>query len=152
MAAAAQREAMLRTWTPRGLECLCGNLRMAARAATAAYDRHLSASGVQASQMAVLWAVAAAPPGPVRQLAAALAMDETTLSRSLRALAGAGWVRLEVGADRRCRVPVLTPAGRRVFAAALPHWQRAQAEAVRALGPAGGDPARQMLRWARALS
>lgn len=145
-------DALAETWAPRGLECLCGNLRMAARAVTAAYDRHFAACGVHASQMAVLWAVAASPDTTVRQLAGRLAMDETTLSRSLRALAGAGWVRLDVGRDRRCRVPALTAEGRRTFEAALPHWQRAQAEVLQALGPAAAAQSRQLVRWARVLS
>jgi hypothetical protein len=35
----------------RGLECVCGNMRMAARAVTSIYNRHLREAGLQASQM-----------------------------------------------------------------------------------------------------
>ena len=28
-------------WAPRGYDCVCGNIRMAARAVTSVYDRHL---------------------------------------------------------------------------------------------------------------
>src|SRR5215207_8357885 len=113
---------------PRGLDCVCGNLRMAARAVTGIYDRHLRGAGIQASQMAVLWAVAGAPGLTVKELAGRIAMDESTMIRNLRGLERQGWVALTVGADRRRRLPSLTDAGRSVFGAALPLWKRAQAE------------------------
>ena len=56
---------------PRGFDCVCGNLRMAARAVTTVYDRHLQGAGVSASQMAVLWAVAYACGLSVKELARA---------------------------------------------------------------------------------
>ena len=40
--------------SPRRLDCLCGNLRMAARAVTAVYDGHLRPAGLQASRLTVL--------------------------------------------------------------------------------------------------
>ena len=43
----------------QGLACLCGNLRMAARALTHVYDAHLEACGLTANQLAVLWCVVA---------------------------------------------------------------------------------------------
>jgi DNA-binding MarR family transcriptional regulator len=111
---------------PRGLDCLCGNLRMAARAVTAVYDGHLRPAGLQASQLAVLWAVAGLRGASVGQIAGALAMHDTALVRNLRVLEGRGWVSIAVGADRRQRIVDLTPDGRQVFAQALPLWRRAQ--------------------------
>src|SRR5450631_3803659 len=113
---------------PRGFDCVCGNLRMAARAVTAVYDRHLRDAGVQASQMAVLWAVAGGVGLSVKELAGRVAMDETTMIRNLRGLERKGWVRLAVGNDRRRRLPSLTDSGRAVFAEALPLWKEAQKE------------------------
>ena len=71
----------------RGLDCLCGNLRMAARAVSSVYDRHLADAGIQASQMAVLWAVSSAGGISVKELAARLAMHETTPARGASASA-----------------------------------------------------------------
>ena len=110
---------------PRGFDCVCGNIRMAARAVTSVYDRHLHDAGVSASQMAVLWAVAYACGLSVKDLANRIAMDETTLIRNLRGLEKQGWVSLAVGTDRRRRLPALTESGRKVFGAALPLWQKA---------------------------
>lgn len=133
----------------RGLDCICGNLRMAARAVSSIYDRHLAAAGVQASQMAVLWAVSSADGATVKELAARLAMHETTLIRTLRILEREGWVVLEVGADRRQRIPSLTRLGRAVFGKALLGWKKAQSEVAALLDDRVPDTNRKLVRLAR---
>jgi DNA-binding MarR family transcriptional regulator len=55
-----------------------------------------------------------------------LALDATTLSRTLPPLERAGWIRAAAGQDRREVRWSLTPAGRRRLAGALPAWERAQ--------------------------
>jgi DNA-binding MarR family transcriptional regulator len=138
---------------PRGFDCVCGNLRMAARAVTAVYDRHLRDAGVQASQMAVLWAVAGGPGMSVKELAGRVAMDETTMIRNLRGLERQGWVRLSVGVDdRRCRLASLTTKGRGVFAEALPLWKEAQKEVSALLEEKLSDTNRRLVRLARSVS
>lgn len=117
----------------RGFDCVCGNLRMAARAVTAVYDRHLRSAGLQASQLAVLWAVAGMRGASAKDIAAEIAMHDTALVRNLRVLEGRGWVSVAVGTDRRQRLFSLTPEGRRVFAEALPLWMQAQREIAAAL-------------------
>ena len=117
----------------RGFDCVCGNLRMAARAVTAVYDRHLRSTGLQASQLAVLWAVAGMQGASVKDIAAKIAMHDTALVRNLRVLEGRGWVSVGVGTDRRQRLFSLPAEGRRVFAAALPLWNQAQREIASAL-------------------
>ncbi|MEO8080939.1 MAG: MarR family winged helix-turn-helix transcriptional regulator [Caldimonas sp.] len=139
-------------FAPRGLDCICGNFRMAARAVTGVYDRHLREAGIQASQMAVLWAVAYACGLSVKELAARIAMDETTMIRNLRGLEKQGWVTLVVGTDRRRRLPKLTPAGRAVFARALPLWKQAQREVSAALDDKVGETNRRLVRLARAFA
>ena len=134
----------------RGLECVCGNLRMAARAVSSVYDRHLASAGVQASQMAVLWAVASADGVTVKEIAARLAMHETTLIRTLRILEREGWVALEVGADRRQRIASLTRSGRAVFGKALRGWKKAQSEVAALLEDRVPETNRRLVRLARA--
>jgi DNA-binding MarR family transcriptional regulator len=137
---------------PRGFDCVCGNLRMAARAVTAVYDRHLREVGVQASQMAVLWAVAGGPGMSVKELAGRVAMDETTMIRNLRGLERQGWVKLSVGVDRRQRLPSLTTKGRDVFARALAPWKEAQKEVGALLEEKLSDTNRRLVRLARSVS
>src|SRR5512143_246008 len=95
-------------YSVRGLDCVCGNLRMASRAVTSVYDSHLRAAGLQASQLAVLWAVAGLRNAPMKDIAQTIAMDETALLRNLRILEGRGWVAIDVGEDRRQRLVSLT--------------------------------------------
>ena len=137
--------------SPRGFDCLCGNLRMAARAVSSVYDRHLAPSGVQASQMAVLWAVSNAQGMTVKNLAERIAMHETTLIRNLRVLERQGWVELAVGADRRQRIPTLTKTGRSVFGKALVGWKKAQSEVAAVLDDAVPVANRKLLRLTRAV-
>jgi DNA-binding MarR family transcriptional regulator len=116
-------------YRPRGFDCVCGNLRMAARAVTGVYDKHLLPIGLQASQMAVLWAVAGLGGSPIKTIAQRIAMGETSLLRNLRVLERQGWIAIEIDeTDRRQRLVSLTKAGEAVFAKALPRWERAQQE------------------------
>ncbi|MEP6738748.1 MAG: MarR family winged helix-turn-helix transcriptional regulator [Caldimonas sp.] len=135
----------------RGFDCVCGNLRMAARAVTSVYDRHLADAGVQASQMAVLWAVANGRGMTIKELAERIAMHETTLIRNLRVLEREGWVAIEVGTDRRQRIASLTAQGRSVFAKALPLWKEAQAEVSGVLEEELRETNRKLLRLTRAI-
>ncbi len=137
---------------PRGFDCVCGNLRMAARAVSSVYDRHLQPAGVRASQMAVLWAVAAMRRTSIKDIAGRISMDETTLVRNLRVLERQGWVSIEVGDDRRQRMVALTEEGRRVFATALPLWKQAQKELGRALKLEVDDVNNTLLHLVRAAS
>lgn len=138
--------------SPRGFDCVCGNLRMAARAVSSVYDRHLAASGVQSSQMAVLWAVSNGQGQTVKELAARIAMHETTLIRNLRILEREGWVVLDVGRDdRRQRIPSLTRTGRAVFGKALLGWKKAQAEVAALLDDDVPVANRKLVRLTRAI-
>ena len=135
----------------RGYDCLCGNLRMAARAVSGVYDRHLAEAGIQSSQLAVLWAVASAQGTTVKELARRLAMHETSLIRNLRILEREGWVALKVGTDRRQRIASLTRAGRAVFGKALVGWKKAQSEMAGVLEEKIPDANRKLVRLTRAV-
>jgi len=116
------------------LPCACANLRRAARAVTQLYDRHLRPAGLRVTQFTLLQALQRA--GLLRQgrLGELLALDSTTLTRTLALLHRAGWIRSTVGADRRERYWELTPAGRQRLERARPHWEAAQGELRRRLG------------------
>ena len=82
--------------------------------------------GLKATQFTLLQALeqmGAAAQGVLGDL---LALDPTTLSRTLPPLERAGWIRAATGKDRRKVTWSLTPAGRRRLASALPAWERAQ--------------------------
>src|SRR5712691_3271022 len=108
------------------LDCACASLRRAARAVTQAYDAALQGTGLRATQFTLLQALERKGTSPQTALGELLALDSTTLSRTLRPLARAGWIRAGAGPDRREVRWSLTPAGRRRLARARPAWERAQ--------------------------
>ena len=108
------------------LACACASLRRTARVVTQLYETELQGTGLRATQFTLLQALeqmGAASQGALGRL---LALDATTLSRSLPPLQRAGWIRAAAGRDRREVHWQLTPAGRRRLAGALPAWERAQ--------------------------
>lgn len=120
------------------LPCACASLRRASRAVTQLYERHLRDSGLRITQFTLLQALALAGELTQGALGDALAIDSTTLSRTLRPLELAGWVRSRPGEDdRRERHWKLTAAGRRKLDAAIPAWRAAQLELRKRVGDAG---------------
>ena len=115
------------------LPCGCANLRRAARVITRLYDAALRPSGLGVAQFTLLQALNTAPGMSQKQLASLLEIDSTTLTRTLEPLRRAGWLRSTAGDDRREVHLALTAAGKRVYRRALPYWERAQGEVVRAL-------------------
>ncbi len=118
-------------------DCLCFRVRRVSRALTRLYDEALRPLGIQATQLTVLNAVALfeAREAPMSEVAEVLAMDVTTLSRSLRPLEKDGLVRIvRSPSDGRVRLPVLTADGRQLLERALPVWTRAQERVEEALG------------------
>jgi DNA-binding MarR family transcriptional regulator len=116
-------------------DCTCGRLRKFTRRLTRIYDAHLVGSGMNVNQYSVL-AHAAEQRYTVTELANALEMERTTLTRNLRPLTDAGWLTLVPGTDLRSREIQLTPAGRRQLARARRAWQGAQREVEATLGVA----------------
>jgi DNA-binding MarR family transcriptional regulator len=117
-----------------GRRCACFNLRRVARAVTQLYDDLLRPTGLRATQFSVLVALRNLDQSTVNQLADKLVVDRTTLTRNLRPLEEAGFVRTRPGVDRRVRVIALTPAGEEKLHQALPLWREAQGQMRRALG------------------
>jgi DNA-binding MarR family transcriptional regulator len=116
------------------LPCGCANLRRAARVMTRLYDTALRPSGLGVAQFTLLQALNTAPGMSQKQLASLLEIDSTTLTRTLEPLRRAVWLRSTPGDDRREVHLALAAAGKRAYRRALPYWERAQAEFVRALG------------------
>ncbi len=109
------------------LVCACASLRRAARAMTRLYDRALGGTGVGAAQFTLLQVLARnEQPLTQRAFAEILAMDSTTLTRTLVPLARQDFVQSRPGADRRERLWTLRPAGKRQLQRALPRWERVQ--------------------------
>jgi DNA-binding MarR family transcriptional regulator len=74
--------------------------------------------------------------GPLRlgDLANAMRLDASTLSRNLQPLLDKGLIELHTGADARSRIVQATPAGRVLRAEAQKAWKQAQLALNRKLG------------------
>ena len=114
--------------------CACLNVRRAARAVTALYDRVLAPTGLRATQITLLVALERAGPIPFTRLAEVLGMDRTTLTRNLEPLRRQGHLTLRAGRDRRVRLATITARGRRTLTAAIPLWEQAQRRITGGLG------------------
>ncbi len=116
------------------LPCACANLRRASRVVTQYYDAFLRPSGLRVTQFTLLQALVHAPEISQKQLSELLAIDSTTLTRTLAPLRRKGWLRSRSAEDRRESRLALTAAGMREYKRALPHWQKAQKGLEQALG------------------
>src|ERR1700679_725510 len=102
------------------LPCMCANLRRASRALTQHYDDALRPHGLRATQFTVLQTLSLAGEVSQGQLGEILAMDSTTLTRTLDIMADHGWIVKQHGDDRRERRLRLSREGEAQLRRALP--------------------------------
>ncbi len=129
--------------------CVCNTLRMATRVVTQLYDDVLRPSGLRVTQFSMLAAIARLGLANLRQLEEALAIDQTTLTRSLGLLERDGLTERAAHPDRRIKAMRLTARGRAVLRTARPLWSRAQEMVLRELGSKGWADARRRLAHLR---
>ncbi|BCH27663.1 MarR family winged helix-turn-helix transcriptional regulator [Mesorhizobium sp. L-8-3] len=103
------------------------NSRAVARRISQFLDRELAGSGLSLAQLGLMAQIAAAEDDRLGALADRIGLDQSTLSRNLRTLEGAGMVEIAiVEKDLRRRAVWLTEAGARRLEAAVPVWRAAQ--------------------------
>ena len=108
------------------LACAVMNFRQVARSVTARFDDQLRPVGLRATQLNLLMAIETSTAVTITDLAEILAMDRTTMTRNLMLLRQRKLV--------DSKTIALTAKGRRAAAAALPLWEKAQAEILDSLG------------------
>ena len=106
--------------------CACHKVRMAARAVTRAYDEALRPTGLRATQLSVLVAVATGEATSIAALAQLLGMDRSTLTRNLGPLEKEGLITVGAEGWRRSRALEITRKGQSRLREALPLWKKAQ--------------------------
>jgi len=116
------------------LPCLCASFRRTSRALTQLYEDTLRPLGLRASQFTILQALSLAGEVSQGQLGAMLAMDSTTLTRTLEIMGRHGWIAERRGADRRERRLRLAKAGDAQLRRALPVWEEVQSRLRRQVG------------------
>ncbi len=117
------------------LPCLCASLRRTTRAVTQLYEQALRPLGLRgASQFTILQVLERAGEITQGDLGELLAMDSTTLSRTLHVMLRNGWIAERQGEDRRQRCLRLAKSGRALLARATPAWEETQSRLARSLG------------------
>jgi DNA-binding MarR family transcriptional regulator len=117
---------------PRG--CTNLQLRQLTRRVSQRYDHEMAQIGLKTTQYSLLSYVAKLGPIRPADLALAMAMEPSTLTRNLKPLITAGWVDMAPGADGRSRLVGATVAGREKRAEAQRHWRLAQDRLNQTLG------------------
>jgi DNA-binding MarR family transcriptional regulator len=114
--------------------CVCNTLRMVTRVVTQLYDDCLRPSGLRVTQFSILAAIVRLGEANLKQLEDELAIDQTTLTRSLSLLERDGVIDRASHPDGRVKAMRLTAKGRRALEVARPMWAQAQGKVLRTLG------------------
>ena len=120
--------------TPQG--CTNFKLRQLTRRVTRHFDAELARSGLKTTQYSLLSHVLRMGPLRPVDLARAMGVMPSTLSRNLQPMLAAGWLTMGEGADARSRLISLTDAGRDKRAQAQRSWRSAQTSLNAVLGEA----------------
>ena len=116
--------------------CHCLGVRKVSRKLIRFYDRHLEPYGLTIGQFGILVLIARGDGLTVQQMADALEMDQSALSRALAPLERDGLVVSHTDAiDRRRRIVGLSGNGRDRLLAATDAWKAAQNAITERAGP-----------------
>jgi len=118
---------------------------MVSRAVTQLYDDILRPSGLRVTQFSILGAIARLGAANLGQLESMLAIDQTTLTRSLNLLERDRLIERVPHPDGRIKAMTLTSKGRKALEAARPLWARAQDKVLRELGTTAWADAKRRL-------
>jgi len=116
------------------LPCMCASLRRTARAVSQLYEVALRPVGLRGSQFTILQFLSQAGEVTQGTLGEMLAMDSTTLTRTLAIMLREGWLEERRGSDRRERLLSLSAAGEKQLKRAKPAWEKVQAHLKHEVG------------------
>jgi DNA-binding MarR family transcriptional regulator len=106
--------------------CSAKKLRQLSRRVSQHFDAIVAHAGLKTTQYSLLSQIQAL--GPIRpgDLAHAMEMDASTLTRNLQPLVAQGWVSVGPGEDGRSRLVSITALGREKRIQSQREWKRAQ--------------------------
>lgn len=117
---------------PRG--CTHFQLRQLSRRLGLLYDAELAAVGLKTTQFSLLSSLLTLGPVRPADLARAMKLEPSTLTRNLQPLLAAGWAAMGPGPDARSRSVRITPAGEALRHQARERWHHAQLQLNATLG------------------
>jgi DNA-binding MarR family transcriptional regulator len=109
---------------PQG--CTNFKLRQLLRRVAQYYDAEVGKTGLKTTQYSLLSHVFKLGPLRPGELARAMKVEASTLTRNLKPLIAAGWLTLEPGSDGRSRLVSITDSGREKRSEAQRRWRVAQ--------------------------
>ena len=118
---------------------MCGSFRRTARALTQRYEDALRPLGLRTTQMTILQVLSHAGEVSQGRLGEMLAMDSTSLTRTLAIMRRHGWVAERRGQDRRERWLRLSGSGKKILRRAEPAWNGVQSRLRSELGDQDWD-------------
>jgi DNA-binding MarR family transcriptional regulator len=116
------------------LPCLCGSFRRTSRALTQLYQDGLRPLGLRPTQLTILQVLSRTGELSQGRLGEMLAMDSTSLTRTLAIMSRQGWIAERRGEDRRERWLRLADGGEKKLRSALPAWEKVQSRLRQQLG------------------
>lgn len=116
------------------LPCMCASFRRTSRALTQFYEQALRPIGLRATQLTILQVLSRAGEVSQGRLGEMLAMDSTTLTRTLAIMRRHGWIAGRRGEDQRERWLRLSQAGETKLNRAMLVWEKVQSRLRNQLG------------------
>lgn len=111
-------------------------LRLIGRVVSRIFNAELEGSGLTVSQFTILTFILARSGASPSDVAGALELEKSTVSRNLELMRTNGWI--DVAASGRGHSLTSTQAGEAAYGAAIGRWQRAQDRVQRLLGTDAG--------------
>jgi DNA-binding MarR family transcriptional regulator len=111
---------------PKPQGCTNLKLRQLTRRVSQHYDLALAKTGLKTTQYSLLSHVVKLGPIRAVDLAGAMRMSTSTLSRNLQPLVASGWIEVNAGDDARSRLISATPVGQAKRTEAQRKWRIAQ--------------------------
>jgi len=131
------------------IPCYAFTARHASRHLSQFYERMIVGSGIHAQQFTILAIINSKEPLTISELAEEMAMDRTTLTRSLSPLERDGYILVSSEkTDRRSKIITLTTYGNKQLDMAVKMWRKAQAEFESRFGVERAANLREELRAA----
>lgn len=115
--------------------CPCFRARAAARRITRDYDEALKGIGLKSTQFTLLAVIKGKEPSSITAMADKLAMERTSLIRTLELMASRGLIELAAEGYRRERKVSITPEGEQMLEKAMPLWKKMQSNFENRIGP-----------------
>ena len=107
-------------------ECVARRLRQVNRTITRLYDEALRPYGLTVNQLNILAVVISEKQIQPSQLAQALGMEKSTVSRTIDRMVKKNWIAVSSGKDSRTQRLSATSKGRQLLLAVTPIWDNLQ--------------------------